>query len=148
MNLRHLPPPTALLHHFVCQVRSNNLCLCRQAALRIQRRERRQGLSAGKYQQELTHDWMTGSRTRARLCPGEGDSGTINDTEIQEEAVWSRFLCLFFFSKKEKNQMFNTCSWMDSVFKCAELKCWHEAVLETWWRRPGRHQQRSSRGKC
>lgn len=54
---------------------------------------------AGKCQQKLSNDWMTGSRTRVRLRPGEGDSGTIKDTEMLGR--WS----------------------LQSVFKRAELKC-------------------------
>lgn len=119
-ELETLASPNYTSHHFICQVRSNNSCLCQQVVLRIERRERRQGLLAGKYQQELTNDWLTGSRTRVRLCPGEGGSGTINDIEIQEEEVWS----VVFYFLKEKNQMFNTCTWVEAVFKCAEPKCW------------------------
>lgn len=104
MTLRPLSPQTTLPDHSVIQVRSNNSHLYQQVALGMERKERRQGQLAGKNQQVLTDDWMTESRTRIRLCSGEGESSTSKDLEIQEERGWSLF--------------FNVLNWSAGVMLC------------------------------
>lgn len=90
--LRLLLLPTILLRHLICPLTSDN-SQYQQVALGLERRERRQRLLAGKINRNWSiNDWMTGSRSRIRLCPGEEDTGTIKDIGIQEEGVCSQLL--------------------------------------------------------